>query len=175
MVRTLKVSVERKTFWVRVEGEVGGNWCSITEHSKGSVFVLGLEKEKVSWLIKQLTKAIEMKICMGFNQKFRGKTRVHLLEVCFNVHGREGRAGKEGLCTKNAGPLQRSYAKVVRDEGPRKGGLVPVGRWARAVVCECQDGAVNWVEGRPGHGKKARAQRRGDNRPIRRRKKDCFL
>ena len=35
MVRTLKVSVERKTFLVRFEGEVGGSWCSITEHSKG--------------------------------------------------------------------------------------------------------------------------------------------
>ena len=44
------------------------------------------------------------------------------------------------------GPLQRSYANVVRDEGSRKGGLVPVGRWVRAVVCECQDGAVNWAE-----------------------------
>ena len=44
------------------------------------------------------------------------------------------------------GPLQRSYANVVRDEGSRKGGLVPVGRWVRVVVCECQDGVVNWAE-----------------------------
>ena len=131
---------------------------------------------------------------MGFNIKFRGKTKVHLLEVCFNVHGRfirlsefasnrkstflvilegdngrgwellksalnsmlvvpsssfveKGRQSREGrIMHKNAGPLQRSYAKVVRDEGSRKGGLVPVGRWARVVVCECQDGAVNWAE-----------------------------
>ena len=88
MGRTLKVSVERKTFWVSFEGEIGGRWCSITEHSKGSVFVLGFEKEEVSWLIEQLTKAIEMKIIMGFNRKFRGKNRVHLLEVGFNVHGK---------------------------------------------------------------------------------------
>ena len=47
---------------------------------------------------------------------------------------------------KNAGPLQRSYVNVVRDEGPRKDGLILVGRWVRTVVCECQDGAVNWVE-----------------------------
>ena len=145
-------------------------------------------------MIEQLTKAIEMKICMGFNRKFRGKTRVHLLEVCFNVHGRfirlsefassrkstflvipegdngrgwellksalnsmlvvpsssfveKGRQSREGrIMHKNAGPMQRSYAKVVRDEGPRKGGLVLVGRWARVVVCECQDGAVYWAE-----------------------------
>ncbi|RVW69476.1 hypothetical protein CK203_054478 [Vitis vinifera] len=53
--------------------------------------------------------------------------------------------GRKDYAQKCGSP-QRSYAKVVRDEGPRKGGLVPVGRWARAVVCECQDGAVNWVE-----------------------------
>ena len=135
-----------------------------------------------------------MKICMGFNRKFRGKTRVHLLEVCFNVHGRfirlsefasnrkstflvipegdngrgwellksalnsmlvvpsssfveKGRQSREGrILHKNVGPLQRSYAKVVRDEGSRKGGLVPVGKWARVVVCECEDGAVYWTE-----------------------------
>ncbi|RVX04944.1 hypothetical protein CK203_019135 [Vitis vinifera] len=43
MVRTLKVYVERKTFLVRLEGEPGGKWCSITKHSKGFVFVLGLK------------------------------------------------------------------------------------------------------------------------------------
>ena len=48
MGRNLKVSVERKTFWVSLEGEIGGRWCSITEHSKGSVFVLCFEKEEVS-------------------------------------------------------------------------------------------------------------------------------
>nr|CAN67968.1 hypothetical protein VITISV_025091 [Vitis vinifera] len=44
---TLKVSVERKTFWVSFEGEVEGRWCSLIEHSQGSVFVLGFETEKV--------------------------------------------------------------------------------------------------------------------------------
>ncbi|RVW15381.1 hypothetical protein CK203_082623 [Vitis vinifera] len=34
------VFVEKKTFLVRLEGEHGGNWCSITEHSRGSAFVL---------------------------------------------------------------------------------------------------------------------------------------
>ena len=88
MPRTLKVSVERKTFLVRFEGEAGGKWCSLTEHSRGSVFALGFEKEEVGWMIEHLTKAIEMKNFMGFNRKFRGKTRVHLMEVCFNNHGR---------------------------------------------------------------------------------------
>ncbi|RVX07516.1 hypothetical protein CK203_025219 [Vitis vinifera] len=153
-----------------------------------------LRRRRFRWLIEQLTKAIKMKIFMGFNRKFRGKTRVHLLEVSFNVHGRfirlskftsnrkstflvipegdngrgwellksvlysmlvvpsssfdeNGSQSREGrILHKNIGPLQRSYANVVRDEGPRKGGLVPVGRWVRVVVCECQDGVVNWAE-----------------------------
>ena len=69
MVRTLKVSMERKTFLVRFEGESGGKWCSLTEHSRGSVSTLGFEKEEVGWLIEYLTKAIELKSYMGFNRK----------------------------------------------------------------------------------------------------------
>ena len=88
MVRTLKVSVEKKTFLVRFKGKASGKWCSLTKHSRGSVFALGFENEEVGWLIEHLMKANEMKNHMGFNRKFRGKTRVHLLEVCFNNHGR---------------------------------------------------------------------------------------
>ena len=69
MVRTLKVSVERKTFLVNFEGESGGKWCSLTEHNRGSVSTLGFEKEEVGWLIEYLTKAIELKSYMGFNRK----------------------------------------------------------------------------------------------------------
>ena len=135
-----------------------------------------------------------MKNFMGFNRKFRGKTRVHLMEVCFNNHGRfirlsefisnrkstflvipEGENGRgwenlkivlssmlvvpslstnekgrqcreKGTFYKHVGPLCRSFANVVREEGPRRGDLVLVGRWARVVVCECHVGSVNWVE-----------------------------
>ena len=194
MVRTLKVSMERKTFLVRLEGEHGGNWCSITEHNRGFVYVLGFEKEEVGWLIEHLTKAIEMKSHLGFNRKFRGKVCVHLLKVCFNNHKRfirilefatnikpiflvipEGEKGRgwenlksalssmsvvppsnafekrrqyrvERVIHNHVGPLYRSFANVVRDEGPRRGGLVPFGRWARAMVCECNADSVKWVE-----------------------------
>ena len=44
------------------------------------------------------------------------------------------------------GPLYRSFANIVSGEGPREGGLVPVGRWARAVVCECSADSVKWVK-----------------------------
>ena len=94
MVRTLKVYVERKTFLVRFEGKFGGIWCSLIEHSRGSVFALGFEKEEAGWLIKHLTKAFKLKSYMGFNRKCRGKSRVHLMEVCFNNHGRFIRLSK---------------------------------------------------------------------------------
>ncbi|KAJ9701098.1 hypothetical protein PVL29_006446 [Vitis rotundifolia] len=194
MVRTLKVFMERKTFLVRFEGESDGKWCSLIEHSRGSVFALGFEKEEVGWLIEHLTKAIEMKSYMGFNRKFGGKSRVHLMEVCFNNHGRfirlsefasnrkstflvilEGEKGKGWEHLKNAlssmlvvpsssivekgrqcreertfhkhiGPLYWSFTNVVREEGPRRGGFVLVGRWARPMVCECHADFVNWAE-----------------------------
>ncbi|WJZ91221.1 hypothetical protein VitviT2T_010316 [Vitis vinifera] len=190
----LKVLVERKTFLIRLEGEQGGEWCSITEISRGSVFALGFEKEAVGWLVDYLTKALALKSHMGFNKKFRGKCRVHLMEVDFNNHGRfirisefatnrkpsvliipEGDKGRgwenikkalssllvvpypnviekgrnirgESWPHNNVGSMHRSYAKVVSDEGLRGGGLVPIGRWARAVVCESKFDRENWAE-----------------------------
>ncbi|RVW99789.1 hypothetical protein CK203_029171 [Vitis vinifera] len=190
----VKVLVERKTFLIRLEGKQGGEWCSITEISRGSVFALGFEKEAVEWLVDYLTKALALKSHMGFNKKFRGKCRVHLMEVGFNNHGRfiriseyvtnkkpsvliipEGDKGRGWENIKHAlssllvahypnvlekgrnirgeswshnyeGSMHRSYAKVVSDEGPRGGGLVPIGRWARAVVCESKFDRENWAE-----------------------------
>ena len=86
--KTVKVLIERKTFLIRLEGDQGGEWCSMTEISRGSVFALGFEKEAVGWLVEYLTKALALKSRMGFNKKFRGKCRAHLLEVGFNNHGR---------------------------------------------------------------------------------------
>ncbi|RVW60290.1 hypothetical protein CK203_084076 [Vitis vinifera] len=167
----LKVLVERKTFLIRLEGEQGGEWCSITEISRGSVFALGFEKEAVGWLVDYLTKALALKSHMGFNKKFRGKCRVHLMEVDFNNHGRfirisefatnrkpsvliipEGDKAEVGRISKKRylhcwwSPIRISYAKVVSDEGLRGGGLVPIGRWARAVVCESKFDRENWAE-----------------------------
>ncbi|WJZ94568.1 hypothetical protein VitviT2T_013413 [Vitis vinifera] len=67
--------------------------------------------------------------------KFALNSMLVVLSSSYFEKGRQSREGR--IMHKNAGPLQRFYAKVVRDEGPRKGGLVLVGRWARAVVCEC--------------------------------------
>ncbi|KAL6311763.1 hypothetical protein AAG906_022432 [Vitis piasezkii] len=191
MARTLKVSLEGKTFLVRFEGESGGKWCSLIEHCRGSFFALGFEKEEVGWLIEHLTKTIELKSSMGFNRKYRGKSRVHLMEVSFNNHGRfirlskfasnrkstflvilEGEKGRgweqiknvmssmlvvpsssivekgwqcrgERTFHKHEGHLYWSFANVVREEGPRRGGLVLIGRWARAVGENFNEGTVS--------------------------------
>ena len=52
----------------------------------------------------------------------------------------------ERVTHNHVGPLYRSFANVVRDKGQRRGGLVLVGRWAQAVVCECSADSVKWVE-----------------------------
>ena len=84
----MKVLVERKTFLIRLEGEQRGEWCSMTEISRGYVFALGFEKEAIGWLVEYLTKALALKSHMGFNKKFRRKCKVHLMEVGFNNHRR---------------------------------------------------------------------------------------
>ncbi|KAJ9678119.1 hypothetical protein PVL29_022880 [Vitis rotundifolia] len=161
MVRTVKVFVERKTFLVRLEGDHGGTWCSIAEHSRGSVFVLGFEKEAVGWMIEHLTKAIEMKSHMGFNRKFKGKCcfannrKYAYLIIPEGEKGRGWENIKSALSSmmvvpsskaNHVGTWHRSFAKVVSGEKPRGGGLVPVGRWARAVVCDCNEDQVKWGE-----------------------------
>ncbi|RVX05583.1 hypothetical protein CK203_027283 [Vitis vinifera] len=101
MVRTLKVSMERKTFLVRFEGEAGGKWCSLTEHSRGSVFALGFEKEEVY-------KALRVR----FQQK-----------VNFSGKVEEGRRD----FSQHVGPLYRSFANVVREEDPGEEALFQSG------------------------------------------------
>ena len=39
----------------------------------------------------------------------------------------------------------RSYANVVAKGGPRNGALLPVGKWARAVICECKEKVQDWT------------------------------
>ena len=41
---------------------------------------------------------------------------------------------------------ERSYADVVAEEGPRNGALMPVGKWARVVVCERKGKIRDWCD-----------------------------
>ena len=38
----------------------------------------------------------------------------------------------------------RSYADVVAKEGPKNGALLPVGKWARAIICESKGKVQDW-------------------------------
>ena len=40
----------------------------------------------------------------------------------------------------------RSYADVVVEEGHRNGASMPVGRWARAVICESKGKILDWFD-----------------------------
>lgn len=184
--------VEKKTFKVKFVGSHGGTWITITKRSRDRVLLVGLEKEEMDWLSKQLKKVVGLAVSMGFIWKFRDKLRTHLLETCFNNRERfikisefvtnrkisilvvpEGiKSGgwetlrkvissvvestfhivsvlkeviaKKQVCIKYYRG-NRSYADVVVEEGPRKGGLLLVGRWARAVICESQRKVQGWV------------------------------
>ncbi|RVW89233.1 hypothetical protein CK203_032669 [Vitis vinifera] len=123
----------------------------------------------------------------------RGKTRTHLMEICFNSRGRymkitefvakrkplvlvvpEGVKGygwenlrkaivsvldffvqvervskekqKKSQESKGMYRGEWSYADVVAEKGPRNGVEMPVGKWARAVVCESKGKIRDWCD-----------------------------
>ena len=39
----------------------------------------------------------------------------------------------------------QSYAEVVAKDGPRNGVLLSVGKWVRAVICECKEKVQDWT------------------------------
>ena len=80
--------MERKVFQVKSEDCNGGMWISITERSRGFVVSLGFGEEETSWLVEQLEKDVDLEASRGFIRKMRGKTRTHLMEICFNSRGR---------------------------------------------------------------------------------------
>lgn len=49
---------------------------------------MGFEKEELEWLLVHLKKVMELPRFMGFNSKFRGKTRMHLLEEKLSTKGK---------------------------------------------------------------------------------------
>ena len=79
--------VEKKSFQVKFEGSNGRTWISITKRSRGFVVSIGFGKEEVEWLTEHLKKAVELEASRGFMRKIRGKTRTHLMEICFNNRG----------------------------------------------------------------------------------------
>ena len=90
LVERAMVSFEvgKKKFEVKFEGSHVGTWILLVERSRGRVSVVGFEREEIELVQEQLKKAVEMKAYMGFIRKFRGKTRTHILKICFNSQGR---------------------------------------------------------------------------------------
>ena len=193
MIRNQSVVVERKVFQVKSEDCNGGTWISITERSRGFVVSLGFGEEETSWLVEQLEKDVDLEASRGFIRKMRGKTRTHLMEICFNSRGRymkitefvakrkplvlvvpEGVNGcgwenlrkvivsvqefsvqaerdskekqKKPQESKGMYRGERSYADVVAEKGTRNGAEMPVGKWARAVVCESKGKIRDWCD-----------------------------
>ena len=88
MIRNQSFIVERKAFQVKSEGFNEGTWISITERSRGFVVSLGFGEEELGWLLEHLKKAVDLEASRGFIRKMRGKTKTHLMEICFNSRGR---------------------------------------------------------------------------------------
>ena len=80
--------MERKAFQVKFEGFNGGTWISIIERSRGFIVSIGFGEEEFDWLSEHLKKVVEFEASKGFILKIRGKTKTHLMEICFNSRGR---------------------------------------------------------------------------------------
>ncbi|RVW56132.1 hypothetical protein CK203_080750 [Vitis vinifera] len=170
MIRNQSVVVERKVFQVKSEDCNGGTWISITERSRGFVVSLGFGEEETVWLVEQLEKAVDLEASRGFIRKMRGKTRTHLMEIfvprgvngCgwenlrkvivsvqeFFVQAERDSKEKQKKPQESKGMYrgERSYADVVAEKGTRNGAEMPVGKWARAVVCESKGKIRDWCE-----------------------------
>ena len=42
--------------------------------------------------------------------------------------------------------MKHSYARVVEEEGQRKGVIISIRKWARVVICESGVGMQDWVD-----------------------------
>lgn len=57
------------------------------ERNWGASCIVGFEKEEIELLLDHLKKAMKMIRFMGFNCKFKGKSRVYVLEVKLSTKG----------------------------------------------------------------------------------------
>ena len=49
---------------------------------------MAFEEEEIVWILEQLKKVVELPESYGFIRKFKGRSRTHLVETCFNSRGR---------------------------------------------------------------------------------------
>ena len=77
----------KKVFKVRFEGIHVGPWISVTKKVPGHAFSVAFEEEEIVWILEQLKKAVEL-------SESWGRSRTHLVEICFNNRGRYIRISK---------------------------------------------------------------------------------
>ena len=181
-----KFEVEKKSFQVKFEGFEWGNLDISNRKEPRFCCLSRIWKRGVGLVDGAFEESRGVGASRGFIRKIRGKTRTHLMEICFNNRGRymkiteivtkrkplilvvsEGVKGNEWEDLRKAissvqdysdqvgGALKetfrdahvskgiyrgcQSYAEVVAEDGPRNGGLLSVGKWVKAVICECKE------------------------------------
>ncbi|RVW77727.1 Transposon TX1 uncharacterized 149 kDa protein [Vitis vinifera] len=116
-------------------------------------------QEESGWLLEHLKKDVDLEASRGFIRKMRGKTRTHLMEICFNSRGRYMKITEfvakrkplvlvvpEGVIGYGWENLRKAIVSVQDLKGPRNGAVMPVGKWARAVVCESKGKIRDWCD-----------------------------
>ncbi|RVW67199.1 hypothetical protein CK203_065146 [Vitis vinifera] len=164
MIRNQSVVVERKVFQVKSEVCNGGTWISITKRSRGFVVSLGFGEEETGWLVEQLEKVVDLEASREYVEKRKPLVLVvprgvnaygweNLRKVIvsvqeFSVQAERDSKEKQKKPQESKGMYrgERSYADVVAEKGTRNGAEMPVGKWARAVVCEGKGKIRDWCE-----------------------------
>ena len=118
------------------------------ERTPRRAFSVVFEEEEVVWILKLLKKAVELKANLGFIQKFRGRLRTHLMEICFSCRGRfirileflTGRKATffivlEGFKGSGLEALMKSISSVVERHGFVVSGVVKVKAVNKVSLC----------------------------------------
>ncbi|RVX00013.1 putative ribonuclease H protein [Vitis vinifera] len=118
----------------------------------------GFWKEELEWLSEHLKKVVELEASRGFIRKIRGKTRTHLMEICFNSRGRFMKITEfvtkrktlilvvlEGVKGNGWEALRKAISSMQDFSNQVNGALLPVGKWVRAVICESKGKVQDWV------------------------------
>ncbi|KAL6348507.1 hypothetical protein AAG906_009967 [Vitis piasezkii] len=152
-----------------------GNVDFNNERSRGFVVSLGFGEDELDWLLEHLKKVWSWRL-PGFTRKIRGKTRTHLMEICFNSRGRFMKITEivakrkslvlvvpEGVKGNGWETLRKAISRVqdVSDQAVRASkekdkesqvskGMYREGRsyliWARAVICESKGKILDWFD-----------------------------
>ncbi|RVW62006.1 hypothetical protein CK203_062400, partial [Vitis vinifera] len=120
---------------VKSEGINGGNVDFNNKEKSRFVVSLGFGEEELDWLLEHLKKVVELEA----SREIVAKRKPLVLVV------------PEGVKGNGWETLRKAISRVqdVSDQarkGHRSGTLVPVGKWARAVICESKGKILDWFD-----------------------------